>query len=51
MKQYPNEADLEAVRIGQAAAPMGKPRKAADVPWPLNPSPTSVLTPAVDNPQ
>jgi penicillin-binding protein 2 len=49
LQQYPNEADLAAVRIGQATAPIGKPRKVAEVPWPLNPSPTSILTPAVDS--
>lgn len=32
--QYPNEEDLAAVSKGQAAAPMGKPRLAADMPWP-----------------
>lgn len=30
--EYPNEEDLAAVRKGQAAAPIGKPRLAADVP-------------------
>jgi penicillin-binding protein 2 len=34
MGQYPNEEDLAAVRVGKAAAPIGKPRNAADVPWP-----------------
>jgi penicillin-binding protein 2 len=51
MQQYPNEADLAAVRIGQAAAPIGKPRKTADVPWPLNPTPATALTPALESPQ
>ena len=50
MQQYPNEADLAAVRIGQAAAPIGKPRKTADVPWPLNPTPATALTPALESP-
>ena len=31
---YPSEEDLEAVRKGQAGAPIGKPRNAADVAWP-----------------
>ena len=31
---YPNEDDLAAVSKGQAAAPIGQPRKAADVTWP-----------------
>ncbi|MEY4652822.1 MAG: putative cell division penicillin-binding protein 2 [Pseudomonadota bacterium] len=32
--QYPSEEDLIAVRRGQAANPVGKPRNAADVAWP-----------------
>jgi penicillin-binding protein 2 len=32
--QYPNEEDMAAVSKGQAAAPIGKPRAVADVPWP-----------------
>ncbi|HEY0883852.1 MAG TPA: penicillin-binding protein 2, partial [Ramlibacter sp.] len=32
--QYPSEEDLEAVRKGQAAAPIGKPRNASEVAWP-----------------
>ncbi|MCZ2406089.1 MAG: penicillin-binding protein 2 [Burkholderiales bacterium] len=32
--QYPSEEDMAAVRKGQAAAPIGKPRAAADVPLP-----------------
>ncbi len=32
--QYPNEEDLAAVSKGQATAPIGKPRVAADLPWP-----------------
>ena len=43
MGQYPTEQDLAAVRMGQAAAPLGKPRLAADVPWP----PAAALTTAV----
>jgi penicillin-binding protein 2 len=31
---YPSEEDLEAVRQGQAAAPIGKPRNASEVAWP-----------------
>jgi penicillin-binding protein 2 len=34
MGQYPNDEDLLAVRKGQAAAPIGKPRALAEVPWP-----------------
>ena len=33
--QYPNEADLAAVRIGKATAPIGKPRVASEVIWPV----------------
>jgi penicillin-binding protein 2 len=32
--QYPNEQDMAAVQKGQAAAPLGKPRNASDLPWP-----------------
>jgi penicillin-binding protein 2 len=32
--QYPNEEDLEAVSKGLATAPIGKPRVAAEMPWP-----------------
>jgi len=39
MGQYPNEQDLAAVSKGQATAPIGKPRMAADVPWPRVASP------------
>jgi penicillin-binding protein 2 len=35
--QYPSEEDLAAVKKGQAAAPIGKPRKVEDMPW--KPSP------------
>jgi penicillin-binding protein 2 len=31
--QYPSEEDMAAVKKGQAAAPIGKPRKAEDMPW------------------
>ncbi|MCF8168851.1 MAG: penicillin-binding protein 2 [Rhodoferax sp.] len=31
---YPNEEDLTAVSKGMATAPIGKPRAAAEVPWP-----------------
>jgi penicillin-binding protein 2 len=34
MGLYPSEDDLAAVRKGQAAAPIGKPRLAAEVAWP-----------------
>ena len=32
--QYPSEQDLAAVSVGRAAAPLGKPRLVADMPWP-----------------
>ena len=32
--QYPSEQDMAAVQKGQASAPIGKPRLAADMPWP-----------------
>jgi penicillin-binding protein 2 len=32
--QYPNPDDMQAVRKGQAGAPMGTPLNAAEVPWP-----------------
>jgi penicillin-binding protein 2 len=35
MDQYPSEADLAAVRIGKAGAPIGKPRVASEVAWPV----------------
>ncbi len=34
MGQYPSEEDMAALRIGQAKAPTGKPRVAADMPLP-----------------
>ena len=32
--QYPSEEDLAAVKKGLATVPIGKPRQAADMPWP-----------------
>ena len=32
--QYPSDEDMAAVSKGQATAPIGQPRVAADVPWP-----------------
>lgn len=37
MGQYPSEEDLVAVSQGKAGAPIGKPRVAADIPWPPPP--------------
>jgi penicillin-binding protein 2 len=42
--QYPNEADMAAVRSGLAAAPVGKPLLASEVPWPRGAA--SAATPA-----
>ena len=33
--QYTNEQDLAAVQVGKAIAPMGKPRVASEMPWPI----------------
>ncbi|OUM04155.1 penicillin-binding protein 2 [Variovorax sp. JS1663] len=33
--QYPNEQDLAAVQAGKAGAPMGKPRVASEMGWPI----------------
>jgi len=35
--QYPNDGDMAAIRRGAAAAPIGKPRLAAELPWPPAP--------------
>ncbi len=32
--QYPNDEDMAAVKLGKAGAPIGKPRLAAEMPWP-----------------
>ncbi|KAF1067814.1 penicillin-binding protein 2 [Variovorax sp. PDC80] len=42
--QYPSEADMAAVRIGKAGAPMGKPRVASEVAWPA-PAPANAPAP------
>ena len=34
MDQYPSEADMAAIQIGKATAPIGKPRVASEVAWP-----------------
>lgn len=45
--QYPSEEDLAAVKIGRAGAPIGTPRRAADVPLPGQPVlPPVAATPA-----
>ena len=45
--QYPNAEDLIAVSKGQATAPMGKPRLAAEVPWPRGAAAAPAPVPAV----
>jgi len=34
MNQYPSEADMAAIQVGKATAPIGKPRVASEVAWP-----------------
>jgi penicillin-binding protein 2 len=34
LDQYPSEADMAAIRVGKATAPIGKPRVASEVAWP-----------------
>ena len=36
--QYPNEQDLAAVQAGKAGPPMGKPRVASELAWPIVPA-------------
>jgi len=43
---YPSEEDIAAVRKGQATAPIGKPRIAAEVAWPPAGSATAVAATA-----
>ncbi|MDO9195759.1 penicillin-binding protein 2 [Rhodoferax sp.] len=45
LNQYPSEADIAAVRLGQATAPVGKPRPVVEVPWPPG-APVSATAPA-----
>ena len=33
--QYPSEADIDAVRVGKASAPIGQPRRVVDMPLPF----------------
>jgi penicillin-binding protein 2 len=40
--QYPNAQDLAAVRLGQAANPIGKPLKASEMPWPPKAAPVTL---------
>ena len=41
---YPNEADMAAVKLGKAGAPIGKPRLASEAAWPA-PVATPVTAP------
>ena len=41
--QYPSDEDMDLVRKGQASAPVGKPRLAADVPWPRGATATAAM--------
>lgn len=34
LDQHPSEQDMAAVRLGQAASPIGRPVKASEMPWP-----------------
>ncbi|RYF71290.1 MAG: penicillin-binding protein 2 [Comamonadaceae bacterium] len=44
--QYPSEADMAAIKVGKATAPIGKPRLASEVAWPqAAPAPASAPTP------
>ncbi len=39
--QYPSEADLAAIKVGKASAPIGKPRVASEVAWPADVTPAA----------
>jgi penicillin-binding protein 2 len=41
MDQYPSEADMAAIRVGKATAPVGKPRPASEVVWPASAAPSA----------
>ncbi len=45
--QYPSEEDMAAMREGKAKAPIGTPRRAADVPLPGQPLPMAAAAAAV----
>ncbi|MDD2926358.1 penicillin-binding protein 2 [Rhodoferax sp.] len=48
--QYPSAEDLAAVSQGQATAPMGKTRLAADIPWPAAGATAAASKPVSANP-
>ena len=39
MNQYPSDADMAALKIGKAGPPIGAPRLASDVSWPVTGTP------------
>jgi len=43
--QYPSEADMAAIRVGKAAAPIGTPRLASEAAWPVAPPPAVLTAP------
>jgi penicillin-binding protein 2 len=43
--QYPNEQDLAAVQAGKAGAPIGKPRVASELGWPIVSAPAAATAP------
>ena len=43
--QYPSDEDIAATRDGKSSVPIGKPRRAADVPLPGQPLPLAILNP------
>ena len=45
LDQYPSEADMAAIRVGKATAPIGKPRVASEVVWPPVPATTPATAP------
>lgn len=43
--QYPSEADMAAIKLGQATAPIGTPRLASDAAWPAPVLPAAASAP------
>ena len=46
LDQYPSEADMAAIRVGKATAPIGKPRVASEIAGPASGSAVAVTPPA-----
>ncbi len=44
LDQFPNPQDLAAVSVGQAGAPIGRPLKASEMPWPPEPMASAPTT-------